>query len=106
MTTPQEAPPSGDFQSPVSSESDEGGATDGSGGGTGEQSSPEHHDQGFEIMGERSALPAAPGDGSSSTGKEATEGGRDKLLIPYGLSCVRELLRFLISLISTQDRSA
>lgn len=29
---------------------------------------------------------------------------RDKVLTPYGLPCVRELLRFLVSIISTEDR--
>ena len=29
---------------------------------------------------------------------------KDKVLTPYGLPCVRELLRFLVSIINTQDR--
>ena len=30
---------------------------------------------------------------------------KEKVLTPYGLPCVRELLRFLVSIITTQDRS-
>ena len=30
---------------------------------------------------------------------------KDKVLTPYGLPCVRELLRFLISIINTQERT-
>ena len=29
---------------------------------------------------------------------------KDKTLTPYGLPCVRELLRFLVSIINTEDR--
>ena len=102
MTPPHEAPPTSDLQSPVSSESDDGGAVDA--GGTSDQSSPEQHDRGFESLGESSEAVTPSAEGSPATGKEVTESGRDKLLTPYSLSCVRELLRFFISLINTQDK--
>lgn len=38
-----------------------------------------------------------------SVAKEKEE-VKDKVLTPYGLPCVRELLRFLVSIINTQDR--
>ena len=42
-------------------------------------------------------------ENAESAGDEKTEQDKDKVLTPYGLPCVRELLRFLVSIISTDD---
>ena len=54
-------------------------------------------EQGFEILGHPSESNVA----SAETDSEEKEEEKGKILTPYGLPCVRELLRFLVSLINT-----
>lgn len=43
------------------------------------------------------------GDGLVLKGEKRVR-AKEKVLTPYGLPCVRELLRFLVSLVSTEER--
>jgi len=42
-----------------------------------------------------------PDEGGASDGKATQD--KEKALSPYGLPCVRELLRFLVSIISSEE---